>query len=149
MVHYICPMKQLPAGYVFTKASRWLLALTTSLLGVAFYLRRRNKPYMILAVLLMYECLLCHEEERSVTERKVIGTERDPNEIVQLWSETKTGKIQSVVVCKKFVHKLLLPRFQKINYLNRKYFRSAKRILEKISTKLCKQISCWITEVLR
>lgn len=96
------------------------------LLGIAYYLRLRNKQDMSLAVLLMYDCSLRQEEQRSLTKRNVILTETEHKQILLLLSETKTRRNQGVIFRVKVVHGLLLQRLRKIDDLNRKFFPFSK-----------------------
>lgn len=91
-------------------------------LGIAYFLRLRGNHRMCLAVLLMFDCHLRHEELRSISKRKVIITEDEEARIVLLLAETKTGKNQSVQVRMRLVKTMLLRELEDVQDLDDKLF---------------------------
>lgn len=77
---------------------------------------------MGLAVVLMYDCILRHEEQRSLINRKMIVTETEDKQIVLLLSKTKTRENQDVSVRVRLLHELLLQRLREKDNLDRKDF---------------------------
>lgn len=78
-------------------------------LGIAYYLKRIEKPRMSLAVLLAFDCYLRNDEVRAIKANEVIfHKEPSPQNVATiLLPKTKSQKQQYVIVRSMLLHSLL------------------------------------------